>query len=942
MASGSYESVEMEFWSDWDKDIDIPSPLRIVKRPTTGTNTAAASTHSPQRTPKRPTAATKTDFSIPSPLRIIKRPNNITKTDTRTDSGNVINIPRRSSSIYNCISSSPSDSDGGGLTIHKLRKPRPAVPHDSSHGSTQTVTDHVAEEVPDGINVTKEVKDPKAGNTETMKPSPSVDQRRQSNSIAGRASLGASGRTSIGSATGRTSIGPGGSGIPTRAPVGTSRLSAMRASTTQPSYDFLTGPEAMKEGEGFSRPPSRGGRARTPSNENLRGSTTNLPIHSATAQELNELKAEVKALKYKISSSAQEEELASLRREAELREVRRKGEEDFRKMQTAEGERKKAVRTLEEMKAEVERKRDAEIGDTGRLEKRARDAEEGRRVAEEEVEELRTEAEERVRGLERRLADEQSRTSTLQRTVQEVQQDSEAKDVAMQEVQQILQKKDAEIGALEAEVLRLKAQTGDVDTLDIIKRELSEQVTHIRTLEASNREQARELKHLRMLHKSVEVVEEEKRQLQRKVGQMEDLEQELGEARLQRQRLEDERLAWTAYLESQDGAVEFESPEALARALVQERLEAATQLEKLGRLEPALSERDDIIKALEGEKAALASQLDKANKEGGGGDVKARQRLERQRTLALKEVEYLRAQLSALDSEESTMELASYDAAKAQRITSLEEMVAAYSTEVATLHAEIASVPVTTSLKRTRDEAPDEQERLGSLTRKNRKLQDELSTAQSAAQKLTKELSVTKERLTAATAHKQTRVLELRDNPTANAEAIKMSTLNSLKEENAALVAQLLAGPTTTRSAASSKTVPLATLESAQRECRELEAQAASSRKAMARLKQVWGAKTAEFREGIASLLGWRVEFMPNGKMRVSSIFYPGTEDEERSIVFDGEAGTMKVSGGARSAFAGKIAESVKFWVRERGEIPCLLAALTLEFYEEGTRGAGA
>ncbi|KFY91869.1 hypothetical protein V500_04420 [Pseudogymnoascus sp. VKM F-4518 (FW-2643)] len=775
-----------------------------------------------------------------------------------------------------------------------------------------------------------------------MKASPSVDQRRRSNSIAGRASLGASGRTSIGSATGRTSIGPGGSGIPTRAPLGTSRLSAMRASTTQPSYDFLTGPEARKEGEGFSRPPSRGGRARTPSNENLRGSTTNLPIHSATAQELNELKAEVKALKYKISSAAQEEELAGLRREAELREVRRKGEEDFRKMQAAEGERKKAIRALEEMKAEVERKRDAEIGDTGRLEKRARDAEEGRRVAEEEVEDLRTEAEERVRGLERRLADEQSRTSTLQRTVQEVQQDSESKDVAMQEVQQILQKKDAEIGALEAEVLRLKAQTGDVDTLDIIKRELSEQVTHIRTLEASNREQARELKHLRMLHKSVEVVEEEKRQLQRKVGQMEDLQQELGEARLQRQRLEDERLAWTAYLESQDGAVEFESPEALARALVQERLEAATQLEKLGRLEPALSERDEIIKALEGEKAALASQLDKANKEGGGGDVKARQRLERQRTLALKEVEYLRAQLSALDSEESTMELASYDAAKAQRITSLEEMVAAYSTEVATLHAEIASAPVTTSLKRTRDEAPDEQERLGSLTRKNRKLQDELSTAQSAAQKLTKELSVTKERLTAATAHKQTRVLELRDNPTSNAEAIKMSTLNALKEENAALVAQLLAGPTTTRSAASSKTVPLATLESAQRECRELEAQAASSRKAMARLKQVWGAKTAEFREGIASLLGWRVEFMPNGKMRVSSIFYPGTEDEERSIVFDGEAGTMKVSGGARSAFAGKIAESVKFWVRERGEIPCLLAALTLEFYEEGTRGAGA
>lgn len=49
------------------------------------------------------------------------------------------------------------------MTIHKLRKPRPAVPRDGSRGSTETVTDHVAEEVPDGIDVTKEVKDPKAG-----------------------------------------------------------------------------------------------------------------------------------------------------------------------------------------------------------------------------------------------------------------------------------------------------------------------------------------------------------------------------------------------------------------------------------------------------------------------------------------------------------------------------------------------------------------------------------------------------------------------------------------------------------------------------------------------------------------------------------------------------------------------------------------------------------
>lgn len=50
--------------------------------------------------------------------------------------------------------------------------------------------------------------------------------------------------------------------------------------------------------------------------------------------------------------------------------------------------------------------------------------------------------------------------------------------------------------------------------------------------------------------------------------------------------------------------------------------------------------------------------------------------------------------------------------------------------------------------------------------------------------------------------------------------------------------------------------------------------------------------------------------------------------------------GTMKISGGPRSLFARKISDQIKFWVTDRGEIPCLLAALTLEFYEETTRAA--
>ena len=84
------------------------------------------------------------------------------------------------------------------------------------------------------------------------------------------------------------------------------------------------------------------------------------------------------------------------------------------------------------------------------------------------------------------------------------------------------------------------------------------------------------------------------------------------------------------------------------------------------------------------------------------------------------------------------------------------------------------------------------------------------------------------------------------------------------------------------------------------------------------------------------------VTFIPNGKMRVESVFNPSTTDEhEKSIVFDGERGTMKVSGGPQSPFAQRIADQIQFWVRDKGCIPGFLAALTLEFYEEHTRAVG-
>lgn len=718
---------------------------------------------------------------------------------------------------------------------------------------------------------------------------------------------------------------------------------------------------------------------------------------------IEELKAEVGTLQYQVNTFEQEKEMARLQHDTELRDARRKAEDDFKQRQAAEAERGSAERKIGALQEELDAARGDQDTRQRDLEKKVREALDEARALQEQLDDLSAAKEDATRMGERRAVDLQAQLATAQRSLQEASQEAEARDAALQQAQQQLVARDAQTGQLEAEVLRLKAQTGDAATMEIIRRELKDQVNHIRALEATNRDQLTELRHLRQTHKAVEIVEEEKRSLLRKLDSARALEQELNEERMQRQRLETERRSWSAYLQSEkensmDGASEeFDSPEAVAKALMEARYRTAELTEKIGALEPEMAQRDADIRSLEAQKKELATEVERLKAAGApsGGDgstptfgtpttsgntndAKLRARLERQRALAVKEVEYLRAQLKAFDTEDITFNPGQFDQQKADRIQQLEELVDKYRTEAEGLHKELTSleafgpasaVAQIAGTKRSRpDDGSDENDssattgdeaQVGQLVRKTRKLQDELAAAQTAHRVLETELAVTKEQLTAEKQASGVRVLALRSNPTSDFEAVKRSTLEALKQENAELLAHiqshsaaaankapkgarapLSALPQPTAAAPTFTTVPMSVLAAAQREIADAQAETASAQKASRRLKEVWAAKSAEFKEAVESTLGWHVTFIPNGKMRVESVYHPSlsADENENSIVFDGERGTMKVGGGPRSAFAQRIDDQIRFWVREKGCIPGFLAALTLEFCEEQAR----
>ena len=655
----------------------------------------------------------------------------------------------------------------------------------------------------------------------------------------------------------------------------------------------------------------------------------------------------------------QERDLSKLRHEQDLRDAQTRAEADFRRAQASESSKHVTTHKYDALARELKDAQDGAANQKHDLEKKLRTAQDRAKGLQDDVDDARNEVASLTRQHAHRLQEAEAQHAKAQHTLVEVQGDLARHQTALQTAAQQIARWEAKVGELEGEVLALRGQAGGGEELATVQRELTEQVAYIRDLETKDRAQTAELRQLRQTHRAVAIVEEEKRTLALKVRRMDDLEREIGEERFQRERLAQERQAWAAFLQngSAEGEQEFDSPEAVARALAEERLEKASLLDRVGTLQAEFTEKEGMIQSVETAAAKLRSELDTLKASGGsagasaGSESRSKARLERQKVLAAKEIDYLRAQLRTFEAEDTTGNVSiNVDEQTKTRISSLEDLVANYRKEVEGLQIELSSrepqapqsVNESTSRKRS---APDDAEaaRAGELSRKNRKLQSEVSALTKDASLARSELAATKSQLAALHASAQTRILTLRANPTDDFHAVKLSTIAALREENKALHAAQAAAQApqpTTRG----QTVPASYFAAANAEIAELQAAVADREKRALRLKQVWSQKSLEFREAVASLLGWQMDFMPNGRFRMTSLFYPSTAEpgEEEAagnaIIFNGDTGIMKISGGAESPFGREIRPLIRFWVEERKEIPAFLAACTLEFYEKTTR----
>ncbi|KAK5940074.1 coiled-coil domain-containing protein mad1 [Knufia obscura] len=770
---------------------------------------------------------------------------------------------------------------------------------------------------------------------------------------------------------------------------------ANRAGTAQPtSYDIISGqpielaPEKARR-RSFSH--SQGPGQSLHASQSLRKSTSRQSLlpqpHSQPQQSVQavnqqkhqdeklELQARINKLEYENRNLEAERGMISLQHEKELREAQARADADYKRYQDAESERLKAVRQHENAMKEIRDIRDRGANDSAVVERRSRDLQvqcDQLREDKEDLEARLSDAEREMRRIQ--VEDVEGARSRLERTMQETAAELEEMKARFETVNDKLREKEKYAEELEGKVLDLNGRTGGGEELEVLKREFSEQMANVRRLENIERDQRTKIRRLEDERRSVNVVMEEKRALETRIRVLQDCERRAAEMEMQKELLEDEKRTWTSLLEREgdEDQPAFESPEAVVKALVNERIEHAQVLERVGEVESELIGKDEALKAVESERNVLRMELEKAKEnatmqetQAPEPESKAIKRLERQSELAKKEIEYLRAQLDTFNSEELTMmDNQNFDTQRAEQIQRLENLVTEYKSEIQTLHTQISSLesappapepqpiqtPQLAGQKRPAEsQDPDNNEELGRLLRKNKNLQTALEKSKRDSAMLATQLQATRSQLKALRSSTSYRILELRENPTATHQAIQASTLRTLQQENRDLMVQLRGNQDEMSRV---KVVPVSSLDALKLDLSDMERQLESKDKRMRRQREIWTDKAAEFRDVISSILGYKVTFLPNGKVRVRSMYYNPArsgngdgeggeevevdeDDREDYIEFDGEKGTMKIGGGRDGAFGKAIEGQVSYWVGEKKEIPCFLAAMTLEFYEE-------
>ncbi|KAI0031025.1 MAD-domain-containing protein [Vararia minispora EC-137] len=489
---------------------------------------------------------------------------------------------------------------------------------------------------------------------------------------------------------------------------------------------------------------------------------------------------------------------------------------------------------------------------------------------------------------------------------------------------------------------------GESDTAkwNVIHNEVQSVVEHSKAVERENARMKAELERLREKRTNVEILREEKIALERKLRGVEELRTQVGKLEGELAAARRERAEWAHRARQLDSP--SQTPISVTQSLTQLRLEHAHVLENHGANLALLRQREAELQDERAVVLELRASLDESNqRERAAAETIAQ--LEQSVALAEHEVGFLQKFNASFTLEAASHDASMVDEAKEQHVKNLEELLEQYKsrtheleTEMNNLKSRAVSTGASPSVRALREELEKEREAardaLTTLEKNKEANEQHLETIDRLEQTL---FELRGEIGAGRHIPPNTRILSLRDNPAQQWADLRQEALDRLRAENGALLRrlhELEEGGARTAEQEKEDLVPRESLKVALEEKMELEETVRQKEKRLRRLQEVFTAKSAEFREAIASIMGVKLAFYQNGQVRVTSyydlnasfVFQPISSKKEGSarmqLIAQGEGGPQELP------------QLMRNWVEKEQCIPCFLASVTLECYESWKR----
>ncbi|KAG8938049.1 coiled-coil domain-containing protein mad1 [Tulasnella sp. 408] len=288
-----------------------------------------------------------------------------------------------------------------------------------------------------------------------------------------------------------------------------------------------------------------------------------------------------------------------------------------------------------------------------------------------------------------------------------------------------------------------------------------------------------------------------------------------------------------------------------------------------------------------------------------------------------------------------------FDEAKAEKLKMLEQQVEELKETNADLEQALEEARARPSTSEDDEGSADAKARIAEL---EAELAETTEAAENAAEKvadLEQELFELGATINAGNhVPPNTRVVQFAHNPIAEDVNLKKETFERLRRENEELVQRLGEVERGMGVDEEAQVVPRSSWQNIWMEKEDMVKTVADKEKRLLRLKQVFTAKTEEFRQTVSNILGFTLFFQPT-KIRLTSAYNLSaaiTFQLNTSSRSSDSSATMKLLGagnGEDPELDQRLVELIEEWIVKRDSIPCFMAALTLECFERMHGGAG-